>query len=89
MSTIPNSTFHRRSTDADTVGLVSPAKTKSNPLGAGRNPRAGEAATIRIALRLTPKEHAAYLAAAKDAGMSIGEWLRAAAEARLPKRRKA
>lgn len=82
-------TFKRRSTSADTIGLVSPQKTKRNPLGAGRKERVeGARADIKVTVRLTPSEHASYLAAANAAGVSLGEWLRSAAEARLATKRK-
>ncbi|MGE3460087.1 MAG: hypothetical protein AB7O24_33560 [Kofleriaceae bacterium] len=89
MNPIPDTTFRRRSTSADTVGLVSPhARTKSNPLGAGRNPRAGEAATERVVVRLTASERAAYQAAAERDGLTLAEWIRASCEARLPRRKR-
>lgn len=61
-------------------------KTKTNPLGSGRNPRAGQAADIRITIRLTANEHARYTAAATAAGKPLAEWLRGAAEAQLAKK---
>lgn len=65
---------------------MSPAKTKSNPLGAGRNPRAGEPATERVTLRLTEAEHASYTAAAVDAGKPLVAWVRDACEAQLKRK---
>lgn len=70
---------------AHTLSSVSPEKTATNPLGAGRNPRAGKPATVKVTIRLTETEHASYQAAATAEGLSLGEWLRAAAGARLPK----
>jgi hypothetical protein len=70
-----------------TLAVVSPEKTKSNPLGAGRNPRAGEAAAP-FTLKLTAKEKATYQAAAELEKLSLASWIRAACEARLPKRKK-
>lgn len=70
-----------------TLGAMSPQKTRRNPLGAGRNPRAGEPANARITLRLTEAEHASYTAAAQAAGMPLVVWVRDACEARLPKRK--
>ncbi len=69
----------------DTLATVSPEKSKTNPLGAGRNPRAGEAATAKITIRLTPTEHAAYLVAAACEEFTLGDWIRAACASRLPK----
>lgn len=72
----------------DTLAAVSPEKSKTNPLGAGRNPRAGEAATASLTVRLTSTERASYQDAAIAAGMKLGDWVRAACEAQLPKRKK-
>lgn len=73
---------------ADTIGLVVRPKTKSNPLGAGRNPRAGGAATNKVTIRLTDAELATYRAAAEGSELSLTDWIRAACEARLPKRKR-
>ncbi|MCX5744696.1 MAG: hypothetical protein NT062_19590 [Proteobacteria bacterium] len=63
---------------------MSPAKTKRNPLGSGRNPRvAGELATSMTTLRLTPTERATYEAAATIEGQSLAEWIRAACSDRV------
>lgn len=69
---------------AVTMPFVAPARTKSNPLGIGRNPRAREAAKINITFRLTPTESVAYRAAAEVEGLTLGDWIRAACESRLP-----
>jgi len=68
-----------------TMPAVSPEKTKTNPLGAGRNPRAGKPAVARVVVRLTDAELVAYQAAAKRDDLSLAVWIRAACEARLPK----
>ena len=62
------------------------APSKTNPHGAGRNPRLGERAST-LSLRLTPTERAAYQAAADRDGVTLGEWIRAACDAQLPKRK--
>ncbi len=49
----------------------------------GRPPRAGEAATKRIALRCTTAEHERWSAAAAKEGRELGDWLRAAADLAL------
>lgn len=73
---------------ADTIGLVSPhPRTKSNPRGAGRSPRAGEPSAV-LALRLTASERARYQVAADAAGQTLSDWIRAACEARLPRRKR-
>jgi hypothetical protein len=78
----------RRFHTADTIGLVVRPKTKSNPLGAGRSPRAGGAASAHVAVRLTMDEHQRWKAAAAASDLSLAEWIRAACEARLPKRKR-
>lgn len=57
-------------------------KTKTNPLGSGRNPRAGKPAST-ITIRLTDDERASYQAAAAEAGQTLGEWIRSACAASL------
>lgn len=72
---------------AVTVPDVSPhAKTKKNPRGAGVDPKRGAPANVRITIRLTEAEHAAYLAAAE--GEPLGEWIRGCCAARLKRRGK-
>ncbi|MFN0248113.1 MAG: hypothetical protein ACKV2T_14580 [Kofleriaceae bacterium] len=61
---------------------MSPKKTKSNPLGAGRNPRAGEPAKP-FTFNLTTSERTRYQAAADADSKTLGEWIRAACEAQL------
>jgi hypothetical protein len=74
----------------DMVGLVSPnPKTKTNPRGAGRSPRASAAAANKVTIRLTDAEHAAYRDAASLADMTLGDWIRSCCEARLKRRRAA
>lgn len=51
--------------------------TKKRPPG---RPRRAAAGTTTTGLRLTPAERARYEAAAEREGLSLGEWLRAAAE---------
>lgn len=82
--------FRRRGTDADTLGHVSPRRTKTNRRGLGRPPLPSgvERASKNLTIRLTPSQHAAYEAASVAAGVSLGDWIRAACEARLPKRRR-
>lgn len=46
----------------------------------GRKPRAGAAATVRIALRITPSEESAWKEAAAREGRKLGDWLRGAAD---------
>jgi predicted HicB family RNase H-like nuclease len=46
----------------------------------GRPPRAKKPASIRVTIRLTGPESSRYDAAAKREGMSLGEWMRAAAD---------
>lgn len=75
--------------DADTVGVVAHPRTKRNPLGAGRAPRAGAAASQKLTIRVTDAERARYAAAAEAAGQTLGEWLRAAAEDKLKRKRRA
>jgi hypothetical protein len=58
-------------------------KTDDNPTGVGRNPRGSAAADTRVTIRLTDEEHARYTAAADTAGITLGQWLRAAAEAQI------
>ncbi len=70
---------------AGTLEAMSPAKTKTNPLGAGRNPRADKPATHRVTIRLTPAEAKTYEAAAASEGITLAEWFRAAAVARARK----
>lgn len=70
----------------DTLGDVVHAPTRRNPLGAGRNPRAGAPSTT-FALRLADDERKRYQAAADAAELTLAEWIRAACEARLNKRR--
>ncbi len=66
---------------------MSPTKTKTNPLGAGRNPRAGEPADYRLTIRLTVAERAAYQLAAAAAELTLTEWVRAACAAMMRGRR--
>jgi aldehyde:ferredoxin oxidoreductase len=42
----------------------------------GRKPRAGAAASVRIALRITPTESDTWKAAAEREGLPVGEWIR-------------
>jgi len=63
-------------------------RTKRNPFGAGRDPRAEKPADTRITIRLTDDEHQRYAAAAETAGKSLAEWLRSAAEAMLSRAKK-
>jgi hypothetical protein len=57
--------------------------THEEPAKIGRPARAGAAANIRIAIRVTEDEHARWSAAAKAEGArNLVAWLRAAAEAR-------
>lgn len=70
------------SVTSDTLALVSPEKTPTNPRGAGRNARAGEAA-INVTIRLAPSERDNYRRAAKRGGVTLGEWIRAACAAQL------
>lgn len=58
-------------------------KTKTNPLGSGRLPRASVPADHKITIRLTDDERTAYQAAASAADQTLGEWIRAACAARL------
>jgi len=67
------------------VPAVAPARTKSNPRGLGRPPSTGETASKNLTIRLTPTQHAAYEAASQAESVSLGDWIRAACEARLPK----
>ncbi len=67
----------RRQRRAGTVGLV------------GRKRRADVLAERMLTFRATDDEHARYKAAAEAAGLSLGEWLRAAAEAQLKRKRRA
>jgi hypothetical protein len=69
-----------------TLAPMSPEKTKSNPLGAGRNPRAGAAANEKLTIRLTTKERADYELAAGREDVSLGEWIRAACAAQLKRK---
>ena len=69
-------------------GRMAALKTKTNPLGSGRNPRAGKAATKIIGLRVTDAERAAFQAAAEAAAVSLGEWIRTTCAAALPRTRK-
>jgi hypothetical protein len=80
--------FHRRSSSADTVGLVSPRRTKSNPRGVGRPPSGEETASKNLTIRLKPSQLAAYEAASEAAGVSLADWIRASCDARLPKRKR-
>ena len=64
------------------VDGMAPAKTKTNPLGSGRNPRKGEASS-NVTIRLAPVELDTYRAAAVAADLTLGEWIRAACEAWL------
>ncbi len=57
---------------------MSPEKTKTNPLGSGRNPRIAGEQSSPTAIRLTPSERERYAEAAAAAGLSLGEWIRAA-----------
>lgn len=50
------------------------------PAPVGRPARAESAASIRVTIRLTEQESARYEQAAKDAGLSLSDWLRGAAE---------
>lgn len=61
--------------NSGTLGPMSPEKTKTNPLGAGRNPRAGEA-SINVTIRLAPTERDAYRHAAERAGITLSDWIR-------------
>lgn len=63
-------------------------KTPSNPRGAGRYPRANKPTTTGITIRLTADERTRFGAAAESAGLTLGEWLRAAAEVMLKAGRK-
>ncbi len=67
---------------------MSPEKTKTNPLGAGRNPRADKAAANKVTVRLTDAELATYQRAATGAGLSLADWIRAACVARLARKAK-
>lgn len=62
-------------------------KTKKNPLGAGRNPRAASAAEHRVTIRITDEERAAFQAAADETEVPLGEWVRRACTAALRRRR--
>lgn len=57
-------------------GRMAALKTKTNPLGSGRTPRAGEASTKIIGVRVTDAERVAFQAAADAAAVSLGEWVR-------------
>jgi hypothetical protein len=46
----------------------------------GRPPRAGKAADDRFEIRLTAAERKAWTAAAEQEGLTLADWLRAAAE---------
>jgi predicted HicB family RNase H-like nuclease len=66
------------------------AKTKvdqTEPLKRGPKPRAGETST-QFSFRITDDERERWKAAATAAGKTLSEWLRAAAEAAIPKRKK-
>ncbi len=73
---------------ADTFPAVSPKKTPSNPRGLGRPPSEGEIASKNVTFRLTPTQHAAYLVAADRESLTLGDWIRAACDARMPKRKR-
>ncbi len=65
------------------------ARTKRNPLGSGRHPRADKPADTRVTIRLTADEHKRYSAAADTADQKLGVWMRACCElqhARLSKK---
>lgn len=55
----------------------------TKPRKPGRPRRARAAADDRVTIRLTPQERARYEAAAARKEQTLGEWLRAAAEAYL------
>lgn len=67
---VPRATEHYRSEAA--------ARKAFGSRAAGRKPRNGQPATVRIALRITPAEHEAWRRAA--AGRKVAEWLREVAE---------
>lgn len=62
-------------------------KTKTNPTGAGRYPRAGEPAKP-FTLNLTAAERAAFQIAADKAEQTLGDWIRACCAASLKRVRK-
>lgn len=74
-------------TRATIVAEMAAQKTKTNPLGAGRPPRAGKPTTQRLSMRLTDDELDAYTAAAAEAGIAVVEWIRRACAAALPRKR--
>lgn len=84
---ISSAAFLRRSVDCDTVGLVA-KRTESNPRGVGRPPSEGEIASKNLTIRLKPSEHAAYVAASIEAGVSLGDWIRAQCERGLKLKQK-
>lgn len=61
-------------------------KAKSERMKPGPKPRGGVTSKL-IALRVTPDEHSRYQIAAEAASKTLSEWLRAAAEAAIPKRK--
>lgn len=69
------------------ASVMAAMKSKRNPLGAGRSPRAGEAAAHKVTIRLTDSERVAYRAAAEAQGVTVGDWIRAACAMCLPKRK--
>jgi hypothetical protein len=56
--------------------LLSPTTSGGARKGAGRPPRAGEAADVRIMIRLTTSEHRELRGLAKLRGVSVAELLR-------------